>query len=79
VLAQPGVTAVIAGAGTPEQACANVAAAALNLEPPEVESLSSAFGRIVLAPPPSAGGGVFGRVRGLLSRLRDVATSVKER
>jgi aryl-alcohol dehydrogenase-like predicted oxidoreductase len=79
VLAQPGVTAVIAGAGTPEQARANVAAAALGLEPAEVESLSSAFGRIVLAPPPNAGGGVVGRVRGLLSRLRDVATSVKER
>jgi methylglyoxal reductase len=79
VLAQPGLTAVIVGAGSPAQAVANAAAAELRLSADELGRLSSTFARIVLAPPAAAGGGVVGRVRSLLSRLRDVASSGKVR
>ena len=67
VLAQPGITGVIAGAGTPAQAVANAAAAEARLDAGEVELISATFGRVALAAPSPARAGVVTRVR---SRVR---------
>jgi aryl-alcohol dehydrogenase-like predicted oxidoreductase len=79
VLAQPGLTAVIVGAGSPAQAAANAAAAEIRLSDDELAALRATFERIELAPPSWDAGGVGGRVRSLLSRLREAASSGKVR
>jgi aryl-alcohol dehydrogenase-like predicted oxidoreductase len=55
--AQPGITTVLAGARSPEQARENAAAGDLNLTPPELDSIGRAFEGLDLRP------------RGLLARL----------
>jgi aryl-alcohol dehydrogenase-like predicted oxidoreductase len=66
-LAQPGLTAVIAGAGSSAQAQANAAAAELRLGADELELIGATVGSIALAP---ARPSLRRRARSLLSRLR---------
>jgi methylglyoxal reductase len=70
LLAQPGLTAVVAGASTAEQATANARAAELRLAPDELQGLTSAWQNLTLVRPSSSGRPVIARVRSLLSRLR---------
>jgi aryl-alcohol dehydrogenase-like predicted oxidoreductase len=68
LLAQPGITATIAGAGTPAQAVANAAAADVQLTASELELLTSTWRRVELRSPPAARAGFVRRVRSVLSR-----------
>jgi methylglyoxal reductase len=68
LLAQPGLTAVVVGSSTPEQATANARAAELKLTTDEVHRLTSTWRALRLVRP-AAGGSPLGRVRSLLSRL----------
>jgi aryl-alcohol dehydrogenase-like predicted oxidoreductase len=72
LLGRPGLTAVIAGASSADQARANAAAASLALTDDERRRLDESFLGIVLAPPP--GPTLVGRglrkVRRVLSRVR---------
>ena len=62
ILAQPGITAVIAGAGSTAQAVANAAAAEVRLSAEEVAQLGAAFARVELRAPAPARPGVVTRV-----------------
>jgi aryl-alcohol dehydrogenase-like predicted oxidoreductase len=69
VVAQPGITAAIAGARTPEQARENAAAGALVLEPGELAELRAAFESLRLELPlRTRARGVLGVLRRLLGR-----------
>jgi aryl-alcohol dehydrogenase-like predicted oxidoreductase len=65
--ARPGVTSVLAGARTPEQARENAGAAELGLSGVEHDAIDTAFARLQLAP--GRPGGVRGRLAGLARRL----------
>lgn len=56
-VAQPGVTAAIVGARTPEQARENAAAGAIGLSPVELATIRTAFEGLVLAAPAAAPAG----------------------
>ena len=70
LLAQTGLTAVVAGASTPEQATTNPRAAELRLAPEELRGLTSALRDLPLVRASSPPRPVLARVRSLLSRLR---------
>ena len=74
LLAQPGLTAVIAGASSNEQAKSNAAAAALSLHEEELRSIRAAFGALRLDP--QAGQGLAARA---LGRVRRLAAGLRRR
>jgi aryl-alcohol dehydrogenase-like predicted oxidoreductase len=74
LLAQPGLTAVIAGASSIGQAQRNAAAAALALRDDEVRTIGQAFGALRLDP--YSGQGIATRMR---QRVRRIAAGVRRR